>query len=704
MSICDVPHTSRTHCSGIVEISRQWSPQVQTRQRRQTQSLLSPGSSPSLWRPHKQNALTGQSLVGNFQWKDVLIPDNVGRGTVKWWYQRRTLIQYAAMASAGLYTFYTSSSPSLRAAGLGLLFPGAGLISVCTIPSILAFIISTAAIPACLFAWFGAGGVAFPMFLWASTTALAAFLAKESLLEIAAPLWTAICVVGIAYITQTTSTANKEASQKREERNKYLVESVQKSQASAKLPQPGSRELSLRNLRFLQWEIELGLAGKDDFSHHDIIDQFQTSAIRYQLYGAQNDLGVYQFAYAPNFHGYLSQAQRNCIEKSLTEKVVGFWKWESMWGKFNAHDWDPCVKDNIMVSGYVAQAVGIYQSNTGDERYMKPGSLTFHVSKNGIYEYDFRKIAVALERNFKEAAYCLFPCEPNWIYTMCNLVGISGMILADRLMDMPYARQVKQRFENALEEEFTTQDGTILPIRSELTGFTNTKIPGLAGALADGVNSILCAAYLPHIAHRNWAFTKNESIKFNKKGEIELQNLVGADKIDAGNYKAGEGSIRATFAASATEFGDEKIAKELLRQLDEEYHPVMETKTGALKNRGLSTLSQGAATRARIGGFQDWVNMITKGPEESTKRGPILDKVSYPEVLVAKCYSHDGVGLDIVLYPGRDAGTFDLGFTRLRPGSKYSLGGQTKVAGRDGTADFAVKVDGRTQLELTLQK
>jgi hypothetical protein len=46
------------------------------------------------------------------------------------------------------------------------------------------------------------------------------------------------------------------------------------------------------------------------------------------------------------------------------------------------------------------------------------------------------------------------------------------MILADRLMDMPYARQVKQRFENALEEEFTTQDGTILPIRSELTGFT----------------------------------------------------------------------------------------------------------------------------------------------------------------------------------------------------------------------------------------
>lgn len=58
------------------------------------------------------------------------------------------------------------------------------------------------------------------------------------------------------------------------------------------------------------------------------------------------------------------------------------------------------------------------------------------------------------------------------LLTLRSLVGISGMILADRLLDMPYAREVKQRFQNALEEEFTTQDGTILPIRSELTGFT----------------------------------------------------------------------------------------------------------------------------------------------------------------------------------------------------------------------------------------
>jgi hypothetical protein len=46
------------------------------------------------------------------------------------------------------------------------------------------------------------------------------------------------------------------------------------------------------------------------------------------------------------------------------------------------------------------------------------------------------------------------------------------MVFAERLLGVDYASRLKKRFETALEEEFTTQDGTILPIRSELTGFT----------------------------------------------------------------------------------------------------------------------------------------------------------------------------------------------------------------------------------------
>ena len=274
-----------------------------------------------------------------------------------------------------------------------------------------------------MFAWFGAGGLFFPIALWSGSTILAALLAGDSLLELAAPVWAAICLGGISYITFLTHAANAEAREKRQRRNRYLIDSVRKTQQAAKRPLPGSRELDSHLLRFVQWLLELGLSPKDDFSYHDVIDQFQTSAIRYQLYETVSDLGMYQYIYTPNFHGYLSQAQRNCIEKSLTERVVGFWRWESAWGKFKFSDLDPCREDDIMVSGYVLQAVGIYQSNTGDDRYTKPGSLTFEVSKNHRYPYCFKTIADAVYRNWDQGPYCLFSCEPNWIYTMCKWVS-----------------------------------------------------------------------------------------------------------------------------------------------------------------------------------------------------------------------------------------------------------------------------------------
>jgi hypothetical protein len=51
-------------------------------------------------------------------------------------------------------------------------------------------------------------------------------------------------------------------------------------------------------------------------------------------------------------------------------------------------------------------------------------------------------------------------------------VAIGGIIATDRLLGNDYGKVLKNRFEHSLETEFTNPDGTILPIRSELTGFT----------------------------------------------------------------------------------------------------------------------------------------------------------------------------------------------------------------------------------------
>jgi len=44
----------------------------------------------------------------------------------------------------------------------------------------------------------------------------------------------------------------------------------------------------------------------------------------------------------------------------------------------------------------------------------------------------------------------------------------------------------------------------------------------------------------------------------------------------------------------------------------------------------------------------DWANTIGVGIEEHIKAGPLLEHVPYPEVLVAKAYSHTGTVSSVV--------------------------------------------------------
>jgi len=338
----------------------------------------------------------------------------------------------------------------------------------------------------------------------------------------------------------------------------------------------------------------------------------------------------------------------------------------------------------------------LYESNTGDKRFREEDALEFVVTETSRYKTNYQGIAKAVFDNMDTNPYTLYPCEPNWLYTPCNLVATSGIVIADRLLNLNYGDKLRERFSKKLDEEFTEPDGSILPIRSELTGFT---IPGICGILSDCVNSLLCAAYLPSIAHRNWAMCKRESVEYDQNGKLKIINLTGADRIDSGNYKAGEGCLRTIFAAAAAEFGDEKIRKECLDQVDNEYFPVMETPTGSLRNKGLSTIAQGTALRARLIKYQDWTNMQTRGPPGNAHKGPLLASAPFPDVLVAKAYSHDGKGLELVLYDGASPGSFNLGFERLQPQKDYKLStGQTIKADNDGKASVSVKVEGRTQV------
>ena len=274
---------------------------------------------------------------------------------------------------------------------------------------------------------------------------------------------------------------------------------------------------------------------------------------------------------------------------------------------------------------------------------------------------------------------------------------MAGLIISSRLLGNDYAEKIKPRFERALEDEMTEPDGRILPIRSELTGLT---IPGLSGTLSDCINAMNLTAYLPHIGARVWAIIRNEHIAYDDK-KLTINDLRGADKMDPGNYKGGIGSLRAFLAGCAAEFGDESIRRDALDQLDTEFFPVEATESGALRNKGLSATAQVVALMARLMRHQDLANATLHGPDPVAMRGPILADVAFPDVLVAKAYSHDGQGLDLVLYPGKAAGTFTLGFERLNAGQRYDVAGKKMQADREGKGSVEVKLDGRTPVMLS---
>lgn len=143
-----------------------------------------------------------------------------------------------------------------------------------------------------------------------------------------------------------------------------------------------------------------------------------------------------------------------------------------------------------MVTGYMLQAIGIYENNTGDKCFREEDALEFVVTDNARYKTNFQGLNDAVFDNMDQNPYCLYPCEPNWVYTPCkfvchssfpghfpltidlSLVGIGGIVAADRALKTNYGDQLRHRFLKNLEEEFTEPDGSILPIRSELTGFT----------------------------------------------------------------------------------------------------------------------------------------------------------------------------------------------------------------------------------------
>lgn len=202
----------------------------------------------------------------------------------------------------------------------------------------------------------------------------------------------------------------------------------------------------------------------------------------------QDDFGGYRFqlaymAYAlalthqhrlPAAPGVFKPLIAKAIEKILLPEVWLYWKDTSRGGGvFNSHlshnykeQYDPVARDNIMYSAYVQSMALLFNYLFDDDRYARPGGLTFDFysafwgGERKRFEYDQNSLNEHLYWLMMENGYLGIACEPNCIYQICNQPAIFGFRLHDIVSGGSIADEVTRGYQQAWADfGILSQDG-----------------------------------------------------------------------------------------------------------------------------------------------------------------------------------------------------------------------------------------------------
>jgi hypothetical protein len=610
--------------------------------------------------------------------------------------QRRTLAIYAVMLAAGLALAFTAGGAG-QAFGLGLLLPGGGF-SVHfagglwpALGGALGLLLSLLLFGAGLFAWFGSGNILAPILVWLGSAGLAAALAPQAPWS-GAPWLMAALVAALAVATiRSRASQRRQAVADRERRNTHLARLAARPSVDLADAVRENKGIPDEAAGYLRHVLDRALQPVERFEGFDAIDQFQTASIRYQVCNFGYALAALQHEHLPAFRGYLADAQQRLHAKMLDHRNWKYWALENAWGNLSL-DPDPVPRDNIMYSGWYGAMLAEYIANTGDHRYNESPMVLRHPDGRE-WRYTFSQLAEAVFRNFKRSDFTLFPCEPNWIYPLCNNFGSICVKVHDRVYGTSWWPQVEADYRRQFDAEFTTLDGRTLAIRSSRTGLT---IASLTSVMADCVTAYFLHGVLPDVARRAWEIARLDFIKV-ADGKVDLVTR-GWDAIDTGNYKRSMITTYAQVGAAAGEMGDREVLQLLQQRVRDEYPGTLED--GVRLIPGVSNFAYASLLGLFAQGPGVRRSLHVRGLSAETQRGPMLMSAPYPDVLVLRAVNDGGV-LAATLAPGRPAAAGDrymLELGQLRPGGRYRCEGLAEpalTADTQGRAIVHVQLAGR---------
>jgi hypothetical protein len=601
---------------------------------------------------------------------------------------RRAAGVYAVLWLAGLLPLLVDAPAAWRAAGLGLALPG-GAFAYGGHPVLAMTTLAATAFAVVL--WWTLGPVILPPMVWISAAAFGATMVDEPDRAAAVAV---LAAVPLASALLLTIHRVRHAGQAR------VGRAVNERLATVEFPitgHPGDDvrepvvEHTEEDLKRLRYALDLALQPLGEFRGFNRLDQFREGALRYQVNTLGWSLSMAQFTRTPAFTGYLAQAQRNAIEKMLHRKVWGYWAYENAWGRLSL-DRDPVsTPENIMLGGYHGLMIGMY-SALNDDRYNEPGALTYRWNERSSYPHSAGSVAEQTHKNMATSAYTLFACEPNWIYPICNTMGMNTLLSHDRDHGTGYYEDLADDLRTSYEQEFLRPDGRLIGVRSNHLGLSWNFWSGEAVQLS---TAYWLHATMPDIAQRTWWLIKP---MLDETGALPAS---ASNRLDPGNYKIGTQAYgRVLTMLAARELGDEETAAQTQRALDER-EKVAEA-NGASKYAGASTFTNLYANLARFSRRSAMRDLLAFGVPSAWKTGPILAEAIYPDVLVAKAVT-DGITLDLVLRPGDGPVRSALRLERLVPHQRYAVIGATAsdvVADERGEAVIEVELNDRLEVRV----
>jgi hypothetical protein len=587
-----------------------------------------------------------------------------------------------------------SSADPVRAAGVSLVFPGAGLLYIAW-P--LLFLVALAALVLAVVLWWGISAHwAIPL-VWLASVVVAAALADGPRLFVdSGTTWPVAIPIAYALAALAIGTAvfrmERRYRTKRAlvpELNAYLSEVTPAARPKA-VQEPTDFDAEL-----LGWVYDLSLQPLDEFNGFDWGEQIHgPTCVRYQLNMLGYGLSLYAANYIPNAPQPVEAALANLILKATDLRVWKYWRTLNLIGNLDANP-DPIVRDNIMLSAYLAEQVNLYEAATGSARFDEPGSLTFVWKDGRTFAYDHHSIVDAVRRNFEANELGFFPCEPGWVFTACNTMGAQALKGHDTLHATAHWPAVEPQWRHAVEEEMLTPDGNLPHIRSKYVGlsFDTGEVPGGEYYLT-GTNGFADVA--PDLAARAGLL----ALRGVDSKMAALRDLIVDGELQLDMEAAPERNTLITTAVpawtrlvgGARAVGETEVARAALRRMEATCGTGRRWPERPL-HAGVQTLGIHLLTRwgTPIGS----AGLALRGYVPPT--GPVLADGPWDDVLVTKARCTDGRTLELALRPRR-AGRVEaaLGFTALQPHQRYRL------ATAGGTVDVTADGDGGGTATITI--